>query len=254
MLPIQFTYLFGASLFIVPWLAIYWLRKDLRKPMITIGLMSILPSLIAGYFWWSRDWWYPETITGTVVGIEDVLLAFTSTGVAACLYPAVFRKSFRAIPAAVRPGYRQLLLLLTIFLALFSLLYWAGVTSFMATLCTFGLASAYMLSQRKDLVLPAITTSVLLVILVMPVYAAMLLVTPNFVADTWFTENLLGAYIIGVPIEEYAFYLIGGILCFLVWPYHRSEGVVPIEVQAISSFEAGYEYGTSQRSENIISE
>ena len=96
MLPIQFTYLFGASLFLIPWVVIFFLRKDLRPILLFMGLLSIPLSLIAEYYWWTNDWWQPQTITNTRIGIEDMLLSFTSVGVSACLYLALTGKAFKA--------------------------------------------------------------------------------------------------------------------------------------------------------------
>ena len=92
MLPIKYTYLLGASLFLIPWLIIFWQRKDLRNLLLLVGSLFTILGIIAAYLWWTKDWWRPYTITNTIVGIEDVILGFASSGVCACLYLVLFRK------------------------------------------------------------------------------------------------------------------------------------------------------------------
>lgn len=77
MLPTQYTYLFGASLFLIPWVTIFLLRKDLRHLLVRIGIVAIPLSLVAEYFWWTKDWWQPQTVTYTIIGIEDIILGFS---------------------------------------------------------------------------------------------------------------------------------------------------------------------------------
>ena len=46
---------------------------------------------------YTLDWWAPLTITGTVVGIEDVLFGFVCGGIATVVYEEIFKKRIKII-------------------------------------------------------------------------------------------------------------------------------------------------------------
>lgn len=92
MIPYKYTYFVGTIIFFIPWLILYLWRKDIRKQMLQLSIWVAIGSLITAYFWWTIDWWRPETITGTRIGLEDLLLGFSNGGIAAVIYEEVFRK------------------------------------------------------------------------------------------------------------------------------------------------------------------
>ena len=83
MIPLKYTYLIGAVISFVPWLILYMHRKDLRGEMVTMSVLVAAMGLISNYFWWTEDWWRPLTITATRIGIEDIVLGFSTGGIAA---------------------------------------------------------------------------------------------------------------------------------------------------------------------------
>lgn len=218
MLPSQFTYLFGASLFIIPWIVFYLYRKDLRPMLFQLGGLCIVLGVLAEYLWWTKDWWQPQTITNTVVGVEDVILAFFSLGVASSLYLVLAKKKWHI---SKNSSWNKLLFsgIITGNLVLFWLLFAGGVNSFVATTITFALATTMFVLVKPELILPTILSGILMVLVVIPVYLAMIAVTPNFVQETWLTHNLIGWHPLGVPIEDFVFYFVGGALSFSAYPF-----------------------------------
>ncbi len=73
---VRYAYLYGSLLFTIPmvWFCIF--RKDLIRLMVICGLVGIPFGVLTEYFFYTRDWWLPQTITGTRIGIEDVLYSF----------------------------------------------------------------------------------------------------------------------------------------------------------------------------------
>lgn len=232
MLPIQYTYLFGASLFLIPWIVIYSARKDLRKPLIIIGLLFTVLGLIGEYYWWTKDWWRPFTITNTKIGIEDIILGFGNSGIAASLYVVLFKKKF---VHNSKVNFKNRLILLGIIilfhLILFSILFNLSINSFVCTLIIMFSASSMLLIKKKDLILPAIISGLLMTVLVIPVYEIMTFVTPVFIEKTWFVENLTGLYILNVPIEDCIFYFLSGLLCFSVYPFCKDSKIENLSKQ-----------------------
>jgi hypothetical protein len=220
MLPIRFTYLFGSSLFLIPWLLIFFIRKDLRKLMIINGLLALVLGLIFQYFFWTKDWWHPYTITGTRVGIEDILHGFLGGGVGACLYFYVFNKKLKTLNLLSR---RRLTLLIVLvfagFILVSFLVKFLKLSSFTATAMAGVGASLVLAFSNKELIKNSIINGALMVVLVIPIYLLMIYVTPNFIDKTWVTKNLIGLWFLGVPLEDYVYYFIIGTGSFLIYPF-----------------------------------
>ncbi len=53
-----------------------------------VGILGLMTS----YYWWTVDWWRPLNITGTRIGIEDFIIAFTSGGIMATIYEVIFKR------------------------------------------------------------------------------------------------------------------------------------------------------------------
>ena len=218
MLPSQFTYLFGASLFIIPWIIFYLYRKDLRPMLYILGGLCVPLGVLAEYLWWTKDWWRPQTITGTVVGIEDAILSFFSLGVASSLYLVLFRRKWEV--AKESKGKKVLFAGIIAFnFGLFCLLFASGINSFITTTVTFALGTAMFLITKRELIIPTLLSGVLMTVAVIPFYLAMIAVTPNYVEITWIAESLVGWYPLGIPIEDFVFYFVCGALSFSAYPF-----------------------------------
>ncbi|MFA6518796.1 MAG: lycopene cyclase domain-containing protein [Candidatus Shapirobacteria bacterium] len=220
MFPLRFVYLFGSSLFFIPWFLIFSGRKDLRRLMVFNGLLLSVIGLIMEYFFWTRDWWRPYTITNTRIGIEDILLGFSSGGVAASLYFYVFKNKLKTTDSISNKRLTFLIVLISVCLMLcFILVYIVNISSFLATII-FGLIfSTVIMFFNKSLIKAAFVNAILLVLLVVPIFQLMIFVSPGFIENTWMTENLMGTKILSVPIEDYVFYFLCGIVCFLIYPF-----------------------------------
>jgi hypothetical protein len=226
MLPIKYTYLLGSILFIIPWIFIYIKRRDLRTLLFQLGIISTFLGLIAEYFWWTRDWWKPFTITNTTVGIEDVILGFFSSGVCASLYLVLFKKKIIVNQKiSLEKKVINLGFIICINVAIFIFLFSQGINSFWCTLITMPFATILLLKGKRNLFAPAIINGLLMIIFVIPFYLILTLVTPTFVEKTWIIPNLMGVYFLKIPIEDYAFYFLSGLLCFSGFIYLK-EGTI----------------------------
>lgn len=221
MLSIKYTYLFGASLFLIPWILICIARKDLRRLSIQVGLLFTVLGLITGYFWLTKDWWKPYTITNTVVGVEDIILGFGSGGLAACLYLSLFKKKLVESTKVDKNKRIFLLGLIIAFnLALFAFLFNLNITSFLSASIIMISASGMLLIWKRELILPALINGALMTILVVPIYLIMMFLTPTVIERTWLVDNLSGICLLKVPIEDYIFFFLSGLFCFGVYPFY----------------------------------
>jgi hypothetical protein len=216
----RYAYLLFSSFFFLLWISIFVLRKDLRKQMLFVSLMIASAGLFLEYLVWTTDWWEPETVTGTRIGIEDVILGVTNGGLGAVLYEITFKRrtiSLRKDSVIKRFFKKRKLLLwspLLVSSVIGSVTFWIlGWHSFWATVasCLFGVGVIILL--RSDLLIEAVLGGVAMVVVTLPAYFLMLFLFPGVIEKFWLLDNLSGILFWGIPIEDLGFYFaVGAIL------------------------------------------
>lgn len=222
LVPLQYTYLVGVVIFSIIWLILYFHRKELRREMIVMSILVAILGLFSEYLWWTKDWWRPLTITGTRIGIEDLLLGFTNGGIAAVLYEEIFKKRIYKF----KPRDHNLSLVLIIALSYFIFLimfYILGLTSFIATAAVQIIIGSILIVLRKDLVYDAFLTGVCLVIVALPIYVLLEYLSPGFIESTWVWSNLSGITFMKIPIEDLIFYFLAGFSIAPFYLYWKNE-------------------------------
>lgn len=150
LVPLNFVYLVATLPLVIVWIALFSLRKDLRKEMLIMSLIMSVVSVATSYYWWTIDWWQPPTIFGTKVGIEDFITGFAAGGIMAAIYEVVFKKKLYKRKKDKHEG-RGIVLLLLLF-QIMSWLFWGvGLTSFNASVISMAIIAMAMLFIRKDL-------------------------------------------------------------------------------------------------------
>lgn len=210
MIPNTYGYLLGTIIFFIPWIFFFIKRKDLRKEMLLTSILVAFGSVFTAYYWWTVDWWHPQTITGTKVGIEDFLLGFSNGGIGAVAYEVVFKKRFYKYNDASRKSESLSVGLVT--LALLSFGFWGlRMTSFWACVLALVAGIFLMFFYRKDLLINGIISGLLMMLISIPAYIIPDLVSPNLLNNSWYYHLLSGIRIIGIPIEDLIFYILFGI-------------------------------------------
>ncbi len=217
MLNFKYAYLVGTIVFLIPWAILFFFRKDYRKEMIFMSFLVGIGSVITAYLWWTIDWWRPETITNTRVGIEDFLLGFSNGGIAAVLYGAIYKKRLsKRIKKTNDTGAFNICLILFFIIAF---LFWGlNITSFWASTIAMITAAIYILYTRRDLFLNALASGILMAIVSLPSYYAFIWLFPGFIHKTWMSQYLSGIIIIGIPLEDLIFYFLFG---FIIGPFYE---------------------------------
>jgi len=219
-IPHTYAYLFGALLFMLIWLVLFWYREDLRKEMLVMSIILGFVSVATAYYWWTYDWWRPATITGTRVGIEDFLSGFGTGGIMAVVYEALFSKEHKLRKKPPRyPGILTVLLLLA-FSGSF-LIWGVGTTSFYASILSLALAVVFMLYFRRDLLKNSFFSGALMFLISLPVYWLIVFFSPGWV-DATYLDTLTGIQITGIPIEEIIFWFFAGMVFGPLYDYWRT--------------------------------
>jgi hypothetical protein len=187
---------------------------------IMIGVLSVATA----HYWWTLDWWHPVTITGTRVGREDFIVGFFSGGIMATAYEVLLRK--RLYRVAVKSHHLGGFALLLLLGCITSWLFWGvGITSFYASSIAIIVAAIVLFWDRSDLIVDGLASGVLMALISVSSYVTILYTAPEWIQQTYHWDALSGILIAQVPIEEYVFWFLAGILFGPFYEYAKSDGL-----------------------------
>lgn len=217
MVPLQYIYLIGTLISIIPITIVYYLRQNLRPGIITAGLVCLPFTLATEYFFWAVDWWTPLTITGTRIGIEDIILTLTNCGYAFAIYPFFF-KNQKNIKLSI--NIQTVIIIFSLNFLAFMALFWIfQVTSVIISIVLSFITSVFLIYKKPALLKPTLFTGLIMLITFLPMYWILIFISPEFIAKTWIFENLTGILFLGIPIEDILFYFQAGVFTSAVLFY-----------------------------------
>ena len=187
--------------------------------MLFMSVFVALWVFIFEYLMFTNDWWRPDTITGTRVGIEAFLLGFTNGGIGAVLFEYINNKRTRSIRKDSRLGlfFKQhpylIWLPYLVGIAFMVIGYFVlDFHSFWATFIGLALTVIIILIIRHDLIIDSIIGGISMLLVAIPVYLIIMHYFPGVVDKFWYLDLLSGILILGIPIEELLIYFTGGML------------------------------------------
>lgn len=215
-----YAYLVGDAIFVVVWLFLFLLRKDLRKEMLTMSVVgSIFAPLALIYL---PDYWYPDHLLGNFpLGIEDYVFAGSIAGIGAVAYEAIFGRVHTLCECRKKDPRRLLgitgaavviLLLLTLMFRLNSI-----YSSYVAFLLIF----VYIMWLRRDLFWQAMASGVAVALVMLFFYQIWIYMYPGIIQHWWKLESISGILVLGVPLEEIIWGFSWGIVGGTVYEFAR---------------------------------
>jgi hypothetical protein len=193
-----YIYLYGSLLIFLVWLVFYALRKDLRRQLWVMSLLTAPLGLSELFF--VPEYWRPLTVFKTPISLEDFLFSFVVGGVGAVAYEVFFARRIAVIERGVG-YYRQRSLVFLGPLSLLVLWFFAGWRFMPSVLVGMLVTLLLMLVLRRDLFWPAIFAGGFLALL----HLLVLLILRHFfplMLLQWNVTNLQGVLLAGIPIEE----------------------------------------------------
>lgn len=196
-------------------------RKDLAPKAVKMGLFGGLIGLLAQAFY-IRDYWQPPTLLGVnKLSLEDFIFGFVIIALSVTIYPALFGYVFGE---RKYPRRRRLfgLFFAGVFLSLFVFSVCMGVNSIAVSYAVFAIFGTVMLIMRRDLLRPALYTTIVLTTLMIVIYAVLFgIIAPDFWHNYWLLANTKwGATILGgVPLTEVAWYVCCGLFAGASYPF-----------------------------------
>jgi len=202
MVSSQYAYLLGNLLISLPiWLLFLVLRKDLRRKILVLGILSAVYSPLAEIFC-LRDYWIPQFALGPFLPIEDFLFGLFSGGIGGVLYQVVYSKKL-ALRDIKSLWLKNLVILTVITFILFIILnIFFKINSIYAMSLAFLIIVLSIIYFRRDLWLPAIINGFLFAVLFCLGYQVLLIFIPNIFSQFWQLTNLSGIFILKIPLEE----------------------------------------------------
>ncbi len=214
----HYAYLVLDLLLLPVWLALFALRKDLRKEILIGGLaFGVIAFLTEPLF--IRDYWSPQYVAPLFWGnipigsFEDFLYGFFKGGIASAIYEFVFSLRFRKTPDAHYKWAHFIIPFYVVGFAVFlgTNLHW-GINSMYASLIASGVCFLFILWYRRDLIVDGFVSGLFLIGVWFGVLLLFQLLYPGIIDSWWHLDNLSGIRLAGVPIEElYEALLVGAI-------------------------------------------
>ncbi|HEB01465.1 MAG TPA: hypothetical protein ENI16_00515 [Candidatus Portnoybacteria bacterium] len=215
-----YAYLVGSFIFLVVWLFLFLIRKDLRKEMLILSFIggALFPLALI----YLPDYWYPDHILGSyLLGIEDYIFAFAIAGIGAVAYEVVFGKTHTLCECRKQSPKRILSIAIVSIIILLSLTFIFKMNSIYSSFVAFLLIFAYIMYFRRDLFWQAILSGFLVAGLMLLFYQIWILMYPNIIQHWWKLENISGILILGVPLEEIIWGFNWGIVGGTIYEFAR---------------------------------
>jgi len=215
----QIAYLFFTSLFLIPWIILFILRKDIRKEMLWASIITAIGGLFCEKYWYTADWVNPTTITNTTVGIEDLLMGFGVGGIGAVIYKEVLKRD-EYKPKVYKYHWLFILPIIFGFFIADVMFRQFGLFSFYSNVIGFSFIFCLIFLFRKDLLQEGLIGGVSLVIVTLPIYWITFKFFPEWRFQYWRELNISGADFLGIPYEDLIWWFIVGVNLAIVYDFN----------------------------------
>ena len=220
MLPsYHYSYLVGVAIFWVAWIFCALLGKAYRSEM-RWGTLIAAPMALTSLLFVPQYWTPPSLFDLDLkirVGIEDFLWAAAVGGIAAIVGEISLGERLASIRKSRRKRhYAPFFVAAVVFLGLEFGLHWKTMASTIVALAVCALVLAYL---RRDLILLMLVSAASFTVLYFVLFLMVLALYPEFVHRYYNLPNLLGVFVLGVPIEELLFAATGGAVWSVAYEY-----------------------------------
>jgi len=178
--------------------------------MLIMSSIVMVFGVAMNYLFWTKDWWHPPTITGTVLGIEDFLVGFGIGGITAVIYEELFKKKLSfSKKKHFSLGYAMLFTCIFIIVNIVSF-YIMQFSSSISWVLSTVIPILFIYILRPTLIFNSFATGIILVILGFIGYHIFDIIQPGFLYSWFNFEKLTGVVIFKVPLEDIAWFMTFG--------------------------------------------
>jgi len=215
-------FLFLALLFLIPGMAIYFIRPDLRNVIQVMSLFSIPFAFTERFFY--PTYWEPEFLFDLVnvigFGIEDILFVIGLASFTSTAYAVTLNKRYELIsPISFGGAFKRGGAFLIVAFVGVGLLFSIDMEMIYGSVLIMALCYSFVVIRRNDLVLPGLLGGIVSLIVYTVLCLILMLVYPSIFRLTWHTEQFLDVFVFGIPLEEILYAFAAGLIATVFYPY-----------------------------------
>jgi hypothetical protein len=220
MLPsYYYSYLVGVLIFWAAWVACSIVGKTYRAE-IRWGTLIAAPLALTSLVFVPQYWTPPSLFNldqRIRVGIEDFLWAAAVGGIASVVGEIFLKERLGAMrKSRHKRHYAPFLLVAVVFVVLE---FWHQGKTMNNTIISFAIGALVLGYIRRDLVPLMLISALSFTVLYFGLFLCLLVLYPQFVQRYYNLRDLLGIYVLGVPIEELLFAATGGAIWSVAYEY-----------------------------------
>jgi Lycopene cyclase len=215
----HYSYLVGVLIFWAAWILCSIIGQSYRAE-IRWGTLIAAPLALTSLLFVPQYWTPPSLFNldqRIRVGIEDFLWAAAVGGIASVVGELLLKEKLATLRSQPRQRhYAPFALLVVVFLALEL---WHPNKTMYNTIAAFAAGAVMIAFLRSDLVPLMVVSALSFTALYFFLFLGLLFLYPEFVRRFYNIPNLLGIYVLGVPIEELLFAATGGAIWSVAYEY-----------------------------------
>lgn len=220
MLEYKYAYLIGSLLALLIWIILFWRRKDLRREMLTLSLLTA--ALSPAELIYFGSYWRPEFIVNIFdlnIGIESILVCFAYGGVCGVVYEYFFRRKLIRKPNINMSVSKLTTLTCFLFglIAIFFLESFTNLNTIYTTSTGLAVMGVLFIYFRPDLIRSALVSAVISILISILLYWILLIFFPSLFDKFWISEAITNVRILFIPIEEYYFHFALGLSLGIIY-------------------------------------
>ncbi|TMM31400.1 hypothetical protein FDT66_05395 [Polaribacter aestuariivivens] len=211
----------------IPWVLIFYFKKNLRRRMLIASTIGAPFAFINS--WFRIDYWNPpELFFFHIMSIEDILFAFTTTGISVTIFDALFtEKQVQTEKPRTTLSY---IFIPFIILSFFFLHNYLGINSMFMWAIPMIFLAIVVVIMRNDLFIPSLFSAILSMLIAIPIYIILFnYISPNYWDKYWYLNGT--AYdtsILGnVPLMELLWYFSWGCFSGVMYDFARGTKKIP---------------------------
>jgi hypothetical protein len=223
----HYSYLVGALIFWAAWILCSILGKNYRSE-IRWGTLIAAPMALTSILFVPQYWTPPSLFNldqKIRVGIEDFLWAAAVGGIASVAGELLLKETLTALRSQPRKRHYAPFVFIVVFFI--SLELWHPHKTMINTIVSFAAGAVVIAYLRSDLITLMLTSAASFTLLYFFLFLCVLFLYPDFVHRFYNIPNLLGIYLLGVPIEELLFAATGGAIWSVAYEYIQGYRLYP---------------------------
>jgi hypothetical protein len=223
----HYSYLVGVLIFGAAWLVCLVLGKKYRAEIRWGSLISAPMALTNILF--VPQYWTPPSLFDLDqkirVGIEDFLWAAAVGGIASVIGEIILRERLSRLRKTARK--RHYTPFAVVVLVFVPLEIWHPGRTIYNTIIAFAVGALVIAFLRSDLIPSMLVGALSFAALYFALFLIFLALYPEFIQRYYNIPNLLGIYLLGVPIEELLFAASGGAIWSVAYEYVQGYRLEP---------------------------